>query len=58
MSKSNNSRFTSFVFTVNNYTPEDLNRINDSNWNSVFKYIVYGLEKGEVKNTPHIQARS
>ena len=36
MSKSNNSRFTSFVFTVNNYTPEDLNRINDSNWNSVF----------------------
>lgn len=42
----------SFVFTVNNYTDDDINIIQGSIDN--FSYLIYGKEVGE-SGTPHIQ---
>lgn len=45
------SRYRNFVFTLNNYTPEEVELL--KNWDGV-KYLVFGFEKGEA-GTPHLQ---
>lgn len=42
----------SFVFTINNYTDQDITLIKENIFN--FSYLIYGFEKGE-EGTPHIQ---
>lgn len=44
------ARARNFCFTINNYTEEDKNVVE----NIECKYIIYGFEKGK-KETPHIQ---
>lgn len=46
------SRIRNFVFTINNYEPDDLLRL--SSMGSSFKYLVYQQEVG-ANGTPHIQ---
>lgn len=41
-----------YVFTLNNYTPEDIPAV--LAWKGA-KYIVFGEEQGDVKETPHLQ---
>lgn len=46
--------FTNFVFTINNWTEESkehLNKFGEEN----ARYMVYGEELGEEKQTPHLQ---
>lgn len=40
-----------FCFTINNYTPEDIEQLEK---NEYIKYMIIGKEKGE-KGTPHLQ---
>lgn len=40
-----------FCFTKNNYTDEDIVKIREYD----YKYLIYGLEIGEEKGTPHLQ---
>lgn len=54
-------RERNWCFTINNYTEEDFVRMsalgqlcNDAE-NSPIRYLIYGLELGEEKKTPHIQ---
>ena len=44
------SKARSISFTLNNYTPEEVNHIN----NGVFKFIIYQEERG-AEGTPHLQ---
>jgi len=46
-----NEKHRSWIFTTNNYTDEDKNNAKRLN----HKYLVYGLEVGEEKHTPHLQ---
>lgn len=46
------SRVRNFVFTINNYEPEDLEKAN-SVWDKA-SYLIIGKEVGE-SNTPHLQ---
>lgn len=41
-----------YMFTLNNYTPQDI--IDVLAWKGA-KYIVFGEEQGDVKQTPHLQ---
>jgi len=46
-------RYTSFLFTINNYDQICIDYINEIKEN--FQYLVIGYETGEECNTPHIQ---
>jgi len=48
------SRFRAACFTLNNYTPEELESIRGLSEGGLLKYLVYQLEIGE-SGTPHIQ---
>lgn len=43
-------RYVNFVFTINNYSSDDISHLN----NYKCSYMVYGKEIGE-KHTPHLQ---
>lgn len=44
-----------FVWTLNNYTPEDILRIIDSLGQRNISYIYYGRGVAPSKGTPHLQ---
>lgn len=46
------SRLRRFVFTLNNYTLDDVNAIRDE---PRFSYVVYGIEIAPTTGTPHLQ---
>lgn len=46
-----NSRSRGWCFTINNYTIFDLDKVSQIECD----YLVYGLEEGQKKKTPHIQ---
>lgn len=41
----------SFVFTINNWTPQESADIEDTEC----RYLIFGYEEGEIEKTPHIQ---
>ncbi len=43
-----------WVFTLNNYTPEEVTAINSFHDSNKCKFLIYQLEKGE-NGTPHVQ---
>nr|WAE42291.1 MAG: replication associated protein [Cressdnaviricota sp.] len=45
------SRSRAYIFTINNYTDDDIDRI----FMLSCKYLIFGFEEGEKKKTPHIQ---
>lgn len=45
------SRHRAWTFTINNDTADDLDRLLDLS----FRYLIIGFEKGDKKQTPHIQ---
>lgn len=47
--------FRNICFTINNYTEEDLELLLNAEFNGEFSYLVYGLELGADKKTPHVQ---
>lgn len=44
-----------YVWTLNNYTEEELATLSSEEFKSKTLYCVYGKEKGEEKATPHLQ---
>ena len=46
-------RFEKYCFTLNNYTPEDERRIQESGQH--FTYCIYGREQAETTGTLHLQ---
>lgn len=44
------ARSRAYVFTLNNYTDEDIDQVNAAGW----QYLIYGKEVGE-HGTPHLQ---
>lgn len=46
----NMSRHRNYVFTLNNYTPEQVEFLKNN-----FKYVVFGYERAPTTNTPHLQ---
>lgn len=47
-------QYRAFVATLNNYTDDDIKKLEDFAKDSC-KYLVYGKEVGEEKKTPHLQ---
>lgn len=47
-------RSRKWCFTLNNYTDEEVNKINKLGENKTIKWLLYGKEKGE-NGTPHLQ---
>lgn len=47
------NRSRAYCFTINNYTPFDLEEVNSLE--ASCRYLVYGFEVGEERKTPHIQ---
>lgn len=48
-----NKRVRGWCFTLNNYTPNDVNEAKALA--NEFEYVVFGKERGEQKETPHLQ---
>lgn len=46
-------RSRNWCFTLNNYTPEDIDRL--SKTDNQIRYIIFGKEEGEECHTPHLQ---
>lgn len=48
-------RYRSFIFVINNYSQQDLNRI--SKFCNEFNptWLIYGLEHAPTTGTPHVQ---
>lgn len=49
------SRAKNWAFTLNNYTPEDEERIGNLADHADVQYILFGREVGEQNHTPHLQ---
>lgn len=54
MSKTPNTAARAYVFTINNYTDDDLNHLADLETVENVTYAIWGFETGE-SGTPHIQ---
>lgn len=54
-SSGSRERYRSFIFVINNYTQQDLNRISKfcNDFNPT--WLIYGLEHAPTTGTPHVQ---
>lgn len=50
-----NDRVARWVFTINNYDWEDINRLENIRRMPTFRFMIYGKETGEETGTPHLQ---
>lgn len=48
-------RSRTFVFTINNYTQQDIDTFTTDNFRKQVRYYIYGFETGEKEETPHMQ---
>lgn len=51
---SNQSKYSSFCFTLNNYSSDQEKLLGDF-YNNYCEYMIYGHEEGEETHTPHLQ---